>query len=139
MPFATHRFALSINDSLLYFIGLTGAVSFGQAVEVSTGEPIVFWVSALMGGILLRRAIVGSEAGSLAFFPVATGIFIAWLLTTPIMNTLSVDPDAWRPGVAAFTAALGEHVLRIVAGIVLDPEWIKGTLRRALKNWLGDE
>lgn len=88
------------------------AATFSQAVLDATGQPVMFWIMALAGSVLLRRVIGGREGQRVSAISVITGVFIAFIATDPTLSLLSLDAEVYRPAVAAVWAGAGEWALR---------------------------
>lgn len=98
-------------DASLQFAAITGIASIGQIIEDVTTQPISFWIVALLGAVLLRKAFSGPNGPPLSYAGVAVGMFIAFILTEPLLWALSLEPARWKPAVVAALAGGGEHVL----------------------------
>ncbi|MDD9726156.1 hypothetical protein PVV74_11875 [Roseovarius sp. SK2] len=88
------------------------AATFSQVVLDVTGQPVMFWIVALLSSILLRRVIGGKEMQGISTLSVLTGVFLAFIGTDPTLAALGLEPETYRPAVVAAWAGAGEWALR---------------------------
>lgn len=94
-----------------------GFGAIGLALQEVTGYPGLFWVSALVGVMIIRRPFdgLGWRSGLFAF---VVGISWSWLATNPTLDVLGLASDIYLAPVAGFWAGFGEYVGKLLK----DPE-----------------
>lgn len=106
----------AVGSMTVKYASMVGIMSVSQFIEETFGHPFSFWLAAILGATLLRRAIEGPNSTRHGWEPVLLGIAIAWLFTDPALQWLSLDTVNAKPMIAGVLAGTGEYLIRIVFG-----------------------